>query len=307
MNKFASDIQDKVSYLFRNFVLVPAFSEDDRKTFTFLAQPREGDSIQKIKNTLEHLKSGLEVEESQFIKGGHQFSLGDNKVKIFYVDTKDEFDFALDTNSYGISTIVGKIVKRMGLKLTHNALLYEEKLSVENHHSKVGEFVITRDPKKLFGLLNLDYDRFKSGFQSKDEMFAFLATCPYLNPLIFTEPKKEHKLTLHQEFQVFLVLNPITRTCKKITFNEIDNFFEGVDFIAGVERIKEKERRKREAVEKFNGKVILNHFPDFDRKKIGTSMGYFKFSFEDVEEYRDFLAENNIEVVMNKFKEVVNF
>jgi hypothetical protein len=307
MNKFAQNINDKVSHLFRNFALVPSLSEDERHIFTFLAQPREGDSIEKIRNTLEHLKSGLEVENSAFIKNGHQFTLGEIKVNIIYVSTKDEFDFCFDVSSYGINLILGKIIKRMGLKLTHNCLLYEEKLGVENHQSKVGEFVITTDPRKLFNLLQLDYERFKAGFSSKEDIFAFIATCPYLKQQVFTEPKKEHKMRIHQEFQAYLILNPITEPYKKITFQEIDSFFDDVDFIAGVERLKEKERRKREAVEKFNGRVILSHFPDFDRKKIGTSMGYFKYSFKDVEQYRDFLAENSIEAVMNKFKEVVNF
>lgn len=308
MNKFAKDIHDKVSHLLDGYKLLPTFGqEDERKTFTFLAQPRVEDSLQKIQNTLEHLKSGIQVEQSNFVKNGHEFTLGDNKVKIIYVTNRDEFEFCFDVSSYGVNLILGKILKRLGLKLTNFGLLYEEKLGIENHQSKVGEFLITGNSEKLFSLLKLDYNTFKAGFETKDEFFTFLATCPYLNQRIFTEPKKEHKLLMHQEFQAYLIANPIAEPHKKLTFEEIDEFFDDIDFMAAIERLKEKERRKREAVEKFNGRVILDYYPDFDRKKIGTSMGYFKYSFGGVEEYRDFLAENDIDAVMNKFKEIVKF
>lgn len=307
MNKFAKDIHDKVSHLLDGYKLLPIFGEDERKSFTFIAQLRVDDSVQKIKNTLEHLKSGLEVERSTFTKNAHEFTIGDNKIKIAYTKSRDEFDFCFDLNSYGVNLVLGKILKRFGLKLSYNGLLYEEKLGIENHQSKVGEFLITGNSEKLFSLLKLDYNKFKAGFETKDDFFAFLATCPYLNQRIFTEPKKEHKLLIHQEFQAYLISNPIAEPHKKLTFEEIDEFFDDIDFMAAIERLKEKERRKREAVEKFNGRVILDHYPDFDKKKIGTSMGYFKYSFGDVEQYRDFLAENDIDVVMNKFKEIVKF
>lgn len=307
MNQFAQDIQDKIAYLFDNFKLLPSVDEENRKRFTFLAQPREGDSSHKIMSTLSHLKSGLEIQSSKAVANGHEFWIGDNKINIYYVDQSENFDFFFDVSSYGINSILGKVVKRLGLKLTQTGLLYEERLGIENHHSKVGDFKITDNAEKFFGLIKLDYKRFKEGFTSKNDVFAFLATCPYLNPKIFTEPKKEHKFLIYQEFQAYLIIHPITEPHKDLSFEEIDAYFEDIDFIAGVARLKEKEKRKREAVEKFNGRVILNYYPDFDKKKIGTSMGYFKYSFGDVEEYRDFLCENDTETVMKKFKEVVKF
>ncbi len=307
MNEFAKDIQDKIAYLFDKFKLLPSIDEENRKRFTFLAQPREGDSSHKIMSTLSYLKSGLEIQNSKSVTNGHEFWIGENKINIYYVESFENFDFFFDVSSYGINSILGKVTKRLGLKLTQTGLLYEEKLGIENHHSKVGDFMITNNAEKLFGLLKLDYNRFKQGFISKDDVFAFLATCPYLNPKIFTEPKKEHKHRIYLEFQSYLILNPISEPHKDLSFEEIDAYFEDVDFIAGVARLKEKEKRKREAVEKFNGRVILDFYPDFDKKKIGTSMGYFKYSFGNVEEYRDFLCENNTETVMKKFKEVVKF
>jgi hypothetical protein len=307
MNKFAQDIEDKVAYLFDKFKLLPSIDEENRKRFTFLAQPRDGDSIQKIQNTLCHLKSGLEIEDSHAVKSGHKFSIGENTVSIYYVSSGDNFDFFYEISSHGINSILGKVTKNFNLKLTQEGLLYEETLGIANHQSKVGDFLVTNDTRELFGFLKLDYDRFKEGFTSKNDLFAFLASCPYLNPKKFTEPKKEHKLPIYQEFQAYLILNPIMEPHQKPTYDDVHNYFSKIDFHANVERLKLKEKRKREAVEKFSGKVILEHYPDFDKKKIGTSMGYFKYSFESVENFRDFLCENSTEVVMKKFKETVQF
>lgn len=67
-----------------------------------------------------------------------------------------------------------------------------------------------------------------------------------------------------------------------------------------------KAEKKKGIIDKLNGRVILDTIPDFEPKRIGIALGYFKHSFPTREEYVDFMTENSKEEVMVKFKEVNN-
>ena len=219
---------------------------------------------------------------------------------------EDVFYIPRDSNAYGINILLGKIVKGSGIKLLEDSLVYEEKLGIENHQSTVGYVVITEFVEDLFKILQLNCEKFYDGFESQEDMFAFVASTPFFKSSEFTHPKKKYNHPIFEDFTEYLLDNKIVTQGGNITHDYINDFVD-FDFLKEIEILKEEEKRKREAIEKFNGRVILNHYPDFDTNKIGSSMKEFKFSFGDVEEYRDFLVENSIEVVMSKFKEVVNF
>lgn len=310
MNPTVKKMSEQLSFIFDNFKALPFHDEDntDAKKVTFLAQPRKGDTLEKLQNVLSNIKSDVEVSNGDRYKYCHKFTLGDVEISILYLKDHDNFDYFYDVSSYGINLLLGKILKRANLKLSQDGLMYEEKLSVENHHSKVGHFVISYSMPDILSLMGLDYDTFAKGFSSQDEMFEFVSQSPYLDATVFTQPKKEHKHPIYTKFQAFLILKGMDESKgEKITFEMVDKHFEGVNFLDEVQRLKDKEARKKGLVQKFNGRVILDYFKDFDPKKIGTSMGYFKFSFGSVEEYQDFLIENNIDDIMTKFKEVVKF
>jgi len=278
----------------------------DRERYTFVAKPRKSETLQRLKGTLESLKSGIDVSDVKNTKHGHVFEMGGKKITILY--TKEEtFDFFCNVSTYGINSILGKITKGSNLKLTQEGLYYEEKLGIENHNSKVGHVLITKDFDDLMTILELSTKQFHEGFEHQDDMFAFIANSPYLKTSVFTNPKNEHKHSMYEAFQAYLLLNDIEKPGDNISYEELDGMFPEVNFLAEIDKLKAEEKRKRESINKFNGRVILDHFPDLDKKKIGTSMGYFKHSFEGVEDYKDFLSDNSIDVILNKFQEIVKF
>ena len=92
----------------------------------------------------------------------------------------DAFRIPKDSNAFGINVLLGKIIKGSGIKLTEDDLLYEEKLGIENHQSIVGCVVITEFAEDLFEILQLDCEIFYDGFESQGDMFAFIASTPFL-------------------------------------------------------------------------------------------------------------------------------
>lgn len=308
MDSFSQEIKNKISFIFDEFILLPTFlSIENRLRYTFVAKTRTNETFYRLKGTLHSIKSDIDVVDVKNTKQGHSFVIGDKKVVIIYAGEGDDINFLHDSSSYGINSILGKILKGSNLKLTQDGLFYEQKLSVENHHSNVGEVLVTNNMKDIMDILELDYDRFKAGFNTQDDLFEFIATTPFLRTSIFTNPKKEHDLDLYEQFQTFLIKKGIESPGKILTFQEIDEYFPEINFLKEIEMLRLKEKLKKEIVTKFNGRIILNHFPDFDKNKIGASMAYFKFSFQNIDDYQDFLINNSIEVVMDEFKEIVKF
>jgi hypothetical protein len=219
---------------------------------------------------------------------------------------EDAFYIPRDSNAYGINILLGKIVKGSGIKLMEDSLVYEEKLGIENHKSTVGCVVITEFVEDLFKILQLNCEKFYDGFETQEDMFAFVASTPFFKSSEFTHPKKKYNHPIFEDFTEYLLDNKIVTQGGNITHDYINDFVD-FDFLQEIDALKGEEKRKRGAIEKFNGRVIINYHPDFDTNKIGPSMKEFKFSFGNVEKYRDFLLENSIEVVMDKFKEVVKF
>ena len=219
----------------------------------------------------------------------------------------DIFDVKKNSPLYGLPFILGKILKGSGFKLTNEYILREKKLGIETHQSKVGHVVITQDLSVLFEILEMDVEKFNEGFSSQEEMFEFVRTTPYLKSSKFTElNKKSSRKQVFYDFQEHLISNNIETPGKNITLEHIDSCVM-FDFIAEIENLDAKEERKRGAIEKFNGRTILNHFPDFNKKLIRESIRNFKFSFGNVESFRDFLLGNTEEEIIKKFKEVVQF
>ena len=65
--------------------------------------------------------------------------------------------------------------------------------------------------------------------------------------------------------------------------------------------------KKMDLINKFDGKVILEFIPDFDKKRINASMKYFKFSFGSNEDYIDFLMNHSKEQIIAKFEEIIGY
>lgn len=218
----------------------------------------------------------------------------------------ESFFLSKEDPAYGINMLLGKIIKGSGLKLTDEGVIYEEKLSVDNHQSKVGDILILDEDFELFNFLEMDPGVFYSGFETVEQMFAFVATSPYLKSDEFTDSNKKFTHPIFENFRRYLLYNCIVSLGKNITYEYIDSFVE-FDFFEALEALKQKERRKKEIVTKFNGRVILNKFPDFDKKYLSKAMGDFKYSFGSKGTYDEFILSNSTGLIMNKFKEFVKF
>lgn len=220
------------------------------------------------------------------------------------VKISDIFDKNYEKPSFGMALLLGKMCKGSGLKLTNDKLLYEKKLGISTHQSKVGHVTITDRLDILFKILELDPTPFHQGFKTEEDMFAYVASSPYMKSSACINLDKTYKQVFY-DFRNYLLVNNIVTPGKNITKDHINNCV-NFDFLAEVEKLDKKELRKRTAIDKFNGRTIMEAYPNLDVKRIPLLMRDFKFSFGDVETYRDFLLGNSKDDIIKKFESTVN-
>lgn len=213
----------------------------------------------------------------------------------------EAFHILKEDSTYGINMLIGKIIKGSGLKLTEKGVIYEEKLSIENHQSKVGDILILDSVDDLFNFIGINPERFHKGFKRRLDMFDFIATSPYLKSNEFSDPNRKFSHPIFDCFRDYLTSNKIITPGKNITFEYIDSFVD-FDFFESLKNLKKNEIKKKELATKFNGRVILDRFPDFDRKYLSKAIGDFKYSFGSKEKYNEFVLNNSVDVIMDNFQ-----
>lgn len=303
IEKIAQLIEEQISFIFENFKALPNYGQPKP---TFIAQPRQSDTFDKIKGALEKLKSSVTIENFGSSGNAHLIHLDkDTRIAIIYAKDSEDFKWLYDFYSYSHSIIIGKILKRAGLKYSEDGLQYLQHDLRENHKSVVGTIDISKDISRILQVLELDPQEFKNGFKTIEEFFNYVIKSPYLNAAKFSDPTKEQKNITLQKFEEYIILNGIeTSECKDLTFDRVKECFPEIDFGSRIAELIAKAERKKTITDKFSGRVIMDSIPGFNQKQLGIAMGYFKHSFPTKELFEEFMTEHTVEEFIVKFKEV---
>lgn len=303
-SSLVSLFENKLSFLFTQFKKLPNYGQSNP---TFVVTP-----FSSIENTLGNIRILLpnlgDEAEVKSHDETHVISFkDDSRIAIIYANNQDEFKWLYDYNSYFTSIIIGKIFKSANLKYSRHGLQYVQYDLRENHKSEVGFINITKDFSKILDILKFDKEEFYKGFSNFEELFSFIIKTPYFNATKFHNPEKEQKTIVLQMLDEYLILNNLTqKKGEQLTFDYIKQFFPEIDFKKMMDELFNKAQKKLEFVGKFNGKVIIDSIPNFDLKKIGYSLGVFKYSFGSKEAYEIFITEHSQEEILSKFKDVMD-
>lgn len=303
--EIAQIFKEQISCIFEETKKLPNYGQ---LSPTFIARPKKQDTYEKIRLALSGIGDGVVVESFKTSGNAHIIKFNnDSKIVIIYATSRGDFDWMYDYHSYSNSMIIGKMMKKIGLKYSEKGLQYIQCDLRENHQSVIGSIDITKDFSKVLSIVGLDYSKFRSGFKSAIEFFDFIIESPFLKVEKFINSEKEHRQTLLQKFEEYLILNKIkNENYQSLEFDRIESLFPEIDFPARTAELLAKAEKKKNIIDKLNGRVILDTIPGFDQKKIGMALGYFKHSFKSHEEYIKFMIEHSQEEVMSKFKEVNN-
>jgi len=112
----------------------------------------------------------------------------------------DEFQSSIDYSSWGdASNLVGRIAHKFGLHHGHTGLSFWIRQSffdhsigfIDNDHI-MQKVILTRDFSEILPLLGFDYDQWKNGFNTNEEVYEWVARSKYFSPEIFSFENLNH-------------------------------------------------------------------------------------------------------------------
>jgi hypothetical protein len=180
----------------------------------------------------------------------------------------------------------------------------------ENNSRKLSEITLSKDPKRIFEFLGYDYERFQKGFDTLEEIFEYVINGQYFDHSIFLmenlnhiDRKRNKKRKSYQEFLKYIENKGIDDTYdfNKDNSNYIDlihQSFPEVDLKGKIEQLTKKDKENQELNSKFNGRFIMDIFPELTGKELGNMITNFHKSFDD---YREFGLKHSSDEIMFEF------
>jgi len=205
------------------------------------------------------------------------------------------------------SNLAGKSSHRFGTKYGHGGLVYP----FRNFNGRLSkDITLSKDPKRIFEFLGYDYERFQKGFDNLEEIFEYVIDGKYFDYSIFLmenlnhiDRKRNKKRKSYQEFLQYIENKGIKDTYQfskdKSTYIDlIHDSFPKVDLKGKIEELSKKDAENSELNEKFNGRLIMDIFPELTGKELGNMITNFQKSFGD---YREFALKHSTDDIMFQF------
>lgn len=121
---------------------------------------------------------------------------------LYFID-QEFFRSKKEYMDYNCGLLLNNILSIFNLKYNYEGLFY-----IYNKRNVFNDLKITKTQEKIFNLLSLDYNIYKHGFNSENDLFKWLIECPYINTeKILTNKKLKNKLFL--EFKNYIKNNNI--------------------------------------------------------------------------------------------------
>jgi len=179
-----------------------------------------------------------------------------------------------------------------------------------NHRYK--EVILTKDNKKGFDFLGLDYERYEQGFNSNKDVFDYILTSDIYSYDIFQwenlNSKNKFRNKRRPSYYEFLEYIKDKKNTIEYTkgddyyLNELKDFF-SVDIKEEYDSLLKESERKKEISEKFNGRHVLNKF-EVNPKKLNGMFGNFKkYVSENKGDYGNYILGNKLENLLSDFKQ----
>lgn len=183
-------------------------------------------------------------------------------------------DYATHYFAHGdCGNILGRMIKKnFRLKNSFNGLYYVYR---QDNDSYSKEFLLSLKYKDLIDMLELDWQKFKAGFETNHELFDWVYACPYLDTDSFklenlnhTNRVRDRKRKFYREWLEYLADKPKkpTKTPKPLSayFSDFDEQYRQIDGeYATLKAFKAK----------FNGNVVKT-LTGFEGKQLGEFMAY---------------------------------
>lgn len=264
-------------------------------------------------NTKKMIKENFDYDE--MICNGNVITFNINDLQTDVILTPpEEFDFARVFFAYNdLGLIIGRMAKGLGLTYGFDGLCL--KIYADNN-IKMGKINLTKDPKRAYEILGLDFDRWEQGFNNMEEIFDFASKSPLFVLRVFEDSfqnspnrRRDNKRQSLSLLKIWLEKNKnkFQYKNKKLSQFEIINFcekeFPEANVSEKVKKIFDRRCLVKNAHTIFNANDIMELIPSLNGKELGKYIRLFKekYSNENMS-YEDFVIYNGKEKMKELFE-----
>lgn len=243
---------------------------------------------------------GVIVRPEVPIKDGNVFQVDLIKIE------PEAFDFASGYFGRGdAGNLLGRLYHACGLAFRHDGLFYYFR-EPENEDYKFREILLTRDLGCALTFMSYDPDIYVAGFDTKEEIYAYVASSEFFNPAIFLLNNRnaksrirDKKRQMYMEFLQWCEDRPELTSFeypanKQEWLPRMVEFFPG--FKAELDLAQADLAELQAAREKFNGEWVAQ-LTGLQGKELGGLMKRFKESFESAQDQRAFVLSSSPEAI----------
>jgi hypothetical protein len=183
----------------------------------------------------------------------------------FFIVPEDELVSTYDFMSFNdLGNLLGRTYRPFNLKYGLDGLSYVFRRA-DGAYKR--ELLVSRDTERILGFLQLDFEAWRRGFETLEEMFAWILACPYLRTEPYLAPdaplrKRAGVRSTIRSFIAYLEAHGVERRYEHAegraeTIARVDAFFPGANLAAAIAAEEEAERVDRRIADKLNGRVVM--------------------------------------------------
>lgn len=253
---------------------------------------------------IDHIKEVFSPNE--IVKNGEVISFDYKELQIDVIHAhQDYFEYALSYFSWNdTGNLIGKLAHQFGLKHGHKGLV----LPLRDGDNKFHDVVITLDHDKTLKFLELDVEKFNSGFNNLEEMFKFVSDSPFYNPdnyklenlntIARVRDKKRETYRKFLEFgERYTGPRCVRLGDKSMYLEQIFEFFPEAypEYVTAIKEL----AFKKYISERFNGNLVRD-WTGLNGKALGEFMVHLKAQFIFRPENLVTVSETAIEAMVRK-------
>jgi len=248
---------------------------------------------------------------------GGVYSFDYQKFQIDFIPVKEsKWETAKTYYSYDpLGNIMGKTFHKFGLSYGWDGLFYKFR-NFNGRNSK--NILLTNDARKIFDFGGYDYDRYLQGFETLEDILKFAIDSKYFDTQIFRmenlksiDKKRNRKRSSYHVFLKYMKDNNINirydfHKDKELYLPMVDEFFPENNLLGQLYELRMKDTEDKILSQKFNGDIVMSWLPNLMGKELGRVIGKFKESFENDEDYREFILNAGYDAIQERFMNTHN-
>ena len=250
---------------------------------------------------------------NEIFHNGNCWTFDYNELQVDLITVAPEhFDSNYNYLSYNdLGNYIGKIAHGFGFKYGQEGLMYDHNFKGSN----IGRVIISKDYDKIYEFLGLDYNRWRQGFDTLEEIFEFVSKSKYFN-WEYLQLENNNRINRERDIKrksYMSFLDYIEKNCKddnhrfqyekdKSVYVEAANkFFPEAGLEIAIRAFEYDYCKALYIKSKFNGGELMRRY-GLKGKEIGEAMdGFRAFVTVHIGNYDAFIIANTVQQIYRTY------